>query len=144
MPGDAHRQFLDTNVLVYAFDVSAGAKRSRAKELIASLAESREASTSLQVLQEFFVTITRKVPAPLPIEEARVLVDQLSHWHLHCPDRTDLLSAIDLSTRFRLSFWDSLVLQSARRLHCETLWTEDLQDGQVLENVTVRNPFAGS
>lgn len=142
MPADPGLQFLDTNVLVYAFDSSAGAKGLKARQLVSTLSETREACTSVQVLQEFFVTITRKVSRPLPGAEARGLVDRLSNWALHSTDRADLLNAIEMSVRFRLSLWDALILQAALRLRCRTLWTEDFQDGQTFEFLTVRNPFA--
>lgn len=144
MPAELNRQFVDTNVLVYAFDKSAGSKNTRAQALLHSLCESAEACTSIQVLQEFYVTITRKVQRPLPAHEARDVVQDLSHWTLHSTDRDDLLGAIDLSGRHRISLWDALIVQGALRLRCATLWTEDMQDGQQFGSLTVRNPFSGA
>jgi predicted nucleic acid-binding protein len=135
------RQFVDTNLLVYSFDPTAGEKERRAKALLAELWKRREGCVSLQVLQEFFVTVTRKLENPLPVPEAVRKVAYFTEWHLHAPGKADLLSAIALSQELRISFWDAMILQSARRMSCHVLWTEDLDNGQVYAGVLVRNPF---
>jgi len=96
---------------------------------------------SVQVLQEFFVTTTRKLRRPLTPDAAAEYVDDFSRWTLHSPDREDLLAAIAIARRHRLSLWDAMIVRSASRLGCRVLWTEDLKDGAVLEGVRVRNPF---
>lgn len=97
MSGD--RVFVDTNVLVYAHDASAGSKRDRAQSIVRDLWESGDGCLSIQVLEESFVAVTRKVPQPLEIDKARALVAELSQWDVHSPDSDDVLEAIDLHRR---------------------------------------------
>lgn len=134
-------EFVDTNVLVYAHDRSAGRKHEIAKELVKRLWESRQGCLSVQVLQEFYVTVTRKVAQPIQPEEAAVLIRDLSYWRIHTPMAQDVLSAIDLQTYYRISFWDAMVIHSALCLGCGVIWSEDLSDGQMYHQVTVKNPF---
>lgn len=133
--------FVDTNVLVYAYDLSAGDKHERARELVEELWRTRCGCISVQVLQEFFVNVTRKIPAPLPTPTARELVRDLAHWRTHSPDERSVLAAIDLHERADLSFWDAMILHSASSLGCETLYTEDLNAGQRYNGVMAENPF---
>jgi predicted nucleic acid-binding protein len=135
------RSFVDTNILVYAHDVTGGKKRDRARSLLAGLWESGEGCISVQVLQEFFVTVTRKVPKPLDLGSAAVITADLSRWHVHSPGPDDVLSAIDIHTRQDISFWDAMIVCSAASLGCGTLYSEDLNPGQQYETVRVRNPF---
>jgi predicted nucleic acid-binding protein len=138
----ADRQFVDTNVLVYAHDVSAGAKRERAHDLLTSLWASGEGCLSVQVLQEFYVTVTRKVARPLDLEAAAQVVADLGRWKTHAPDPHDVLEAIRLHGRGRISFWDAMILHSAAALDCRVLWSEDLKPGRSAAGVVVENPFA--
>lgn len=133
--------FVDTNVLVYSYDLSAGKKHERARGLVEDLWRTRRGCISVQVLQEFFVNVTRKIPAPLPTSIARELIQDLAHWRTHAPDERSVLAAIDLHERAGLSFWDAMILRSAVSLGCETLYTEDLNAGQSYEGVVVENPF---
>lgn len=134
------REFVDTNVLIYAFDRSAGRKRTRAAQLLERLWEERTGCVSLQVLQEFYVTATRKLSMP-PADATRQ-VERFGKWTLHRPSFDDVLSAIELHRRRQAAFWDALVVRSAARLGCSVLWTEDLSDGQTWGSVLVRNPFS--
>lgn len=134
-------QFIDTNILVYAHDVSANVKHDQAKTLLQSLWKSRMGCLSIQVLQEFFVTMTRKVPKPLSTSAASQIISDLSVWRIHSPTTDDVIQAIDLQTRYHTSFWDAMILQSARQLKCKTLWSEDLSAGQTYYSVQVQNPF---
>ena len=136
------REFVDTNVLVYAYDASAGAKAELARVLVAGLWRSGQGCISLQVLQELFVTMTRKVPKPMPAARAAALIEDLSQRTLHEPIRADVLAAIELHRLRRVSLWDALILQSARQLRCATIWSEDLNAGQAFGSIRVRNPFA--
>jgi predicted nucleic acid-binding protein len=138
---DPHRQFIDSNVLVYAFDRTAGPKNDRARQLLARLWSDGGGCLSLQVLQEFFVTATGRLTEKLSYAEAVRRVAHYSEWLVHEPGRRDLLAAIDLRLELRVSFWDAMIVQSARSLGCEILWTEDLNDGQRYAGVLVRNPF---
>ena len=135
-------QFIDTNILVYAHDVSAGTKHDQANALLQSLWLSRMGGLSIQVLQEFFVTITQKVPKPFAPSDAAQIISDLSVWRIYSPTADDVVQAIDLQTRFQTSFWDAMILQSARQLKCKTLWSEDLSSGQSYYSVQVQNPFA--
>jgi predicted nucleic acid-binding protein len=141
MSARASRQFVDTNILVYAYDRTQEEKWERARGLVDSLWLSGEGTLSIQVLQEFFHTVTRKLPHALTVREARTIVRDLSRWTLHRPDRDDLFTAIDLHEESEISFWDAMIVQSARRMNCAVLWTEDLSDGQSYAGVTARNPF---
>jgi predicted nucleic acid-binding protein len=139
MSGD--RFFVDTNVLVYAHDVTAGDKHARARALVEELWQTRQGCLSVQVLQEFFVTTTRKIPKPLEAPAAAQIIDDLGHWHVHAPDVSDVLAAIDIHQRAGTSFWDAMILRSAKELGCQILYSEDLNAGQDYAGVRVRNPF---
>ena len=93
------------------------------------------------MLQEFYVTVTRKVARPLPIAEAARIVADLSVWKIHAPQAEDVLGAIEIQQRYGIAFWDAMVVRSALRLGCQTLWSEDLNPSQAYEGVTVINPF---
>jgi predicted nucleic acid-binding protein len=134
-------QFVDTNVLIYAQDLSAGAKHDRARELMAQLWTDRAGGLSIQVFQEFYVNVTRKVAQPITPEAAAQIIADLAVWQVHRPDVSDVLEAIRLQTSLQLSFWDALILTSAHRLGCNIVWSEDLNAGQDYEGVEVRNPF---
>jgi predicted nucleic acid-binding protein len=141
MNADGPREFVDANVLVYAFDGSAGAKKARAEALVTRLWDSGTGCLSVQVLQEFFVTITRKVPRPLPIETAAERIREFTTWPVFSPGAHDVLAAIVLQQQSRLSFWDAMVVHAAAEAGCEILWSEDLNDGQQIRGLQVRNPF---
>ena len=134
-------QFVDTNVLIYAHDVSAGDKRTRAQELVRRLWDSGDGCLSVQVLQEFYVNVTQKVAQPLSPERAARIIADLATWQIYRPGIQDVLDAIDLQCRQRISFWDAMVVSSAIQLGCRCIWSEDLNPGQVYDGVTVVNPF---
>ncbi len=134
-------QFVDTNILIYAHDLSAGDKHARAQELVRQLWNSAEGCLSVQVLQEFYVNVTRKVAKPLAPEMAAQIVADLSAWHVHCPGVEDVLDAIALEQRHRISFWDAMIVSSAIQLGCDTIWSEDLSAGETYGRATVRRPF---
>jgi predicted nucleic acid-binding protein len=142
MNDDAEFHFVDTNVFVYAYDQSAGIKQEKAGALLQRLWRSGKGCLSLQVLQEFYVIVTRKIQSPLPVNEATQIIKDLRGWQIHRPTVEDVLGAITIQTRFGISFWDALILRSASQLECATIWSEDLNPGQVYESVQVRNPFA--
>ena len=141
MSDEPLQQFVDTNVLVYAHDVSAGAKHQRARELVQSLWQQRAGCLSVQVLQELYVTLTRKVPQPPDEETVLQIVRDLSFWRVHTPNAEDVLGAIVLRRRFGISFWDAMILWSASQLGCSVLWSEDLSPDQSYAGVQVMNPF---
>ncbi|MCC6170346.1 MAG: PIN domain-containing protein [Caldilineaceae bacterium] len=135
-------QFVDTNLLVYAYDETAGNKHVQAAELMAALWESGTGCLSIQVLQEFFVNITRKVPQPLALPAAAQIIADLSVWHVHCPTTEDVLAAIQLQQRHGLAFWDAMILNSASQLGCTVLWSEDFSPGRQYDQTVVRTPFS--
>ena len=135
------RQFVDTNVLVYAYDLTAGDKHGRARVLVEELWETRQGCLSVQVLQEFFVTTTRKISRPLDAQVAARIVGDLAHWHVHAPAAVDVLAAIDIHQRTGASFWDAMILRSAKELGCQTLHSEDLNPGQEYDGIQVSSPF---
>jgi predicted nucleic acid-binding protein len=141
MSGDRGRELVDTNVLAYAHDVTAGPKREKAQALLARLWQDQNGCVSIQVLQELYVTLTRKVRVPLPGEKALEVVSALSYWKVHSPEPEDVQAAIQSHLRNRVSFWDAMIIQSARRLDCAVIWSEDLSAGQIYEGVRLSNPF---
>lgn len=142
MSATNQRQFIDTNVLIYAHDSTAGDKQKKANALLQDLWHTDKGCLSMQVLQEFYVNITRKITSPLPPELAIKIVTALSTWHIHSPKVSDLINAATLQSRHQISFGDAMILISARQLGCQTVWSEDLNAAQDYEGITVRNPFA--
>ena len=136
-----NRRFVDTNLLVYAHDDSAGIKRDRARTLVEQLWDSREGCLSIQVLQEFFVAVTRKIAKPLDTETAKEIVADLSRWRVHVPAADDVLGAIGIQQRAGISFWDAMIIRSAAEMSCAVLYSEDLNAGQDYSGVRVENPF---
>jgi predicted nucleic acid-binding protein len=135
------RVFVDTNVLVYSYDSDAGEKHAAARSLLLELWRSRTGSVSTQVLQEFYVTVTRKVRKPLTKRAARQIIDTYRAWPVHRPDVGDVLAAAELEERHHLSFWDALVVVSAQRIGARTLLSEDLQDSRRFGELVIENPF---
>jgi len=134
------RAFLDTNVLVYLFDRDTPAKQRRAREVLET--EGGSAAVSTQVLQEFYVTVTRKLGQPLAEKDAEAAVRDLAALEVVPVDTPLVLAAIARSRADRLSLWDALVVESALRAGCRRLLTEDLQDGRLFGRLRVENPFA--
>jgi predicted nucleic acid-binding protein len=130
MSADTPRVFVDTNVLVYAHDSSSGEKRSIARDLLRGLWLDGSGCLSVQVLQEFYLTVTRRISQPLAGPEALAIVHDLAAWTMHTPDASDVETAIRLHQARQLSFWDAMLVHSALRLRYSILWTEDLQDVQ--------------
>jgi predicted nucleic acid-binding protein len=134
-------RFVDTNILVYAYDTLAGEKRRLASELLDELWINRTGCLSIQVLQEFYVVITQKVKNPLDSMNAAQIITDLSRWKIHSPSPQDVITAIDIQRRFQINFWDAMILQSAQSLGCEIVWSEDLNPDQIYDSVVVSNPF---
>ena len=137
----AERTFVDTNILVYAYDAGSGTKHERARSVLRSLWVDGNGVISTQVLQEFYVTVTRKLAAPLTGAQAREVVGTYAAWPTHRPDAADIVAASELEVAHRLSFWDALILVSARRSRADVLLTEDLTHGQSLGGVRVVDPL---
>ena len=138
----AERVFIDTNVIVYADDLDAGAKRERAREVLHQVFIDGNGVVSTQVLQEFFVAATRKLGvAP---EVARRKVELLARLDVVTIETSLILDAIDLHRLHPISFWDSLIVQSAVASGCRRLLTEDLQSGRNIAGVRIENPFTSA
>jgi predicted nucleic acid-binding protein len=135
------KTFVDSNVLVYAHDVRQGAKHEMAKRTLRSLWEERTGSVSMQVLQEFYVTVTRKLPRPLPRTSARFLVEEYAAW---CVETTplEITAAFRIEDEAKISFWDALILAAAQKSGAVRLLSEDLNPGQKIAGIRIENPFA--
>lgn len=131
--------FIDTNVLVYCTDRSAPAKQTTARSLVARCAASGEAVISTQVLIELFHALTRRQGMPPAV--ARTLVEAYAEWPVVPSDTSLVRAAVERSAQHRLSIWDAMVIEAAVRVGAETLYTEDLQDGQRIGTMTLVNPF---
>ena len=133
--------FVDTNVLVYRRDRSEPEKQARAEEWMAYLWESRKGRVSLQVLDEFYVTVTRRLRPGLDRSEAREEVRNLFAWRPVPIDRPLVESAWRLQDRYDLPFWDALIASAALLADCRYLLSEDFRDGQAIDGVRVISPF---
>jgi predicted nucleic acid-binding protein len=135
------RYFVDTNILMYAHDAAAGEKHRRAKALVERLWETRSGVLSTQVLQELAVNLRKRAGRPLDAKATRDLVADYLTWHVVVNGGESILEALDLGSRYRVSFWDALVIQAAQFSGAEVLYSEDLSDGQTYGSVTVVNPL---
>jgi predicted nucleic acid-binding protein len=135
------RVFVDTNVLVYAHDLDAGNKHDVALSLLRGLWESQAGVISTQVLQEFYVNVTRKIAKPISPPQARGILSAYSAWQVEIIRAADVLQASEFQERHQLSFWDAMIIVAAAKGGADVLATEDLNTGQVIEGVRVNNPF---
>jgi len=133
------RTFLDSNILFYSDDSRFPAKRKKALSLIRSHRIDRSGVVSLQVLQEYFTNVTRKLGLDPAI--ARRKVEIFSRFHLVEPTLADVLSAIDLHRLNKISYWDALIVRCASESGCATVLSEDMQHGQTIAGVKIVNPF---
>ncbi len=131
--------FVDTNVLLYAFDQADPKKQTAARVWRSELWINKRSRTSVQVLQEFSANIIRKWPSAR--EQARSEIRNLLAWHPLAMDAELLTRGWQLQDRYQLSFWDSLIVAAAKSSACKFLLTEDLQTGQDFDGVMVINPF---
>jgi predicted nucleic acid-binding protein len=133
------RSFFDTNVLIYADDQAVPAKQKRALDLIAEHRRTKTGVLSLQVLQEYFVTVTRKLQ--VDVRTARRKIELLAEFDVATPEVADILAAIDLHRLHGFSFWDALILRAAKQAGCRILFTEDMQQAREIDGVRIVNPF---
>jgi predicted nucleic acid-binding protein len=141
IPGETMpaRSFFDTNVLIYADDKADPAKQQRALDLVAEHRRARTGVVSLQVLQEYFVTVTRKLSVDARV--ARRKVELLAEFDVATPEVADILAAIDLHRLHEFSFWDALILRAAKQAGCSVLFSEDMQGARDIDGVRIVNPF---
>jgi predicted nucleic acid-binding protein len=135
------KTFVDTNVLIYAHDVDARKKHEIARGILRQLWSERSGVLSPQVLQEFYVNVTRKIASPLSKPSARAVVDSYVVW---CVDTTpaDISMAFRIEDEAGIGFWDALIVAAARKAGSERLLTEDLNSGQIIAGVRIENPFS--
>jgi len=131
--------FADTNVFVYLFDRDAPAKQRRARQILEE--EGDRLVLSTQVLQEFFVTVTRKLGRPLPESEAEAATRDLAAFEVVEPGLAMVLRSISSSRAWKISLWDALIVEAARARDCARLLSEDMQHGRLFGSVRVENPF---
>ena len=132
-------EFVDTNILLYAHERGASSKHDQSKELLARLFEDGSGVVSVQVLSEFYAAATKKLA--MKSDEAEAVIGDLGVWTIHRPGHADVLRAARLHRRYKIAWWDAMILNSAIEAGCSVLWTEDLNHGQRYGTVMVRNPF---
>jgi len=135
------KYFVDTNILMYAHDTAAGDKHARAKALVEDLWQNRSGVVSTQVLQELAVNLRRKAKKPLDAKATRDVVSDYLTWQVVVNRGDSILEALELEARYRISFWDALVVQAAQASGATTMYSEDLSDGQTYGLVRVINPL---
>lgn len=133
--------FVDTNIFVYAQQANELRRQPIAAEWLDQLWQEQLGRTSMQVLSEYYVTVTRKIKPAMAAAEAWDEIRNLLTWNPHPTDLELMLRAREIEQRYRLSWWDSMIVAAAQVQNCAVLLTEDLQDGAVYGGVTVRNPF---
>jgi predicted nucleic acid-binding protein len=134
-------RFVDTNILLYAHDRDAGDKHERARQLLITLWHANSGCLSTQVLQEFFVNVTRKIPQPLSTAMAREVMHTYLPWIRVATDGQMAIRASEIADTWQTSFWDGMIIAAAERAGAAELLTEDLQSGQHIAGVLVMNPF---
>jgi predicted nucleic acid-binding protein len=133
--------FVDTNILIYAHDTSAGVKHQRARALLEHLWISGEGVLSTQVLQEQSINLRRKVAHPLTFDEVRLLIRDYLAWEIVTNTPDSVLQALDIEKRYKTSFWDPLILQAAESSGAAVLYSEDMARGERYGAVRVVNPL---
>jgi predicted nucleic acid-binding protein len=136
--------FVDTNILIYAHDLDAGSKHDIAVSLIKEFWEKGTGILSTQVLQEFYVNVTRKILKPILPAKARGIIESYLVWQVEVNKPDTILLASEIEERYLLSFWDSLIVAAARNAKADKILTEDLKHGQRLEGILIENPFIKS
>ncbi len=133
--------FLDTNVLIYAHDLDAGNKHHIALKIVKDLWEKRNGVLSTQVLQEFYINVTKKIPNPISPLEAREIIRSYMCWDIKENLPMSIIRASELEEKYYISFWDALIVVAAYEAKVDKILTEDLSSGQIIEGILVENPF---
>lgn len=134
--------FIDTNILLYAYDQDSGSKHETARKLIKRCWEDTSGVISIQVLSEFFVRATRAGSSFVSPDEAEAIIQNLSHtWTIIIPDVPVVLEAIRGRKIHNLSYWDAMIWATAKQAMIDTIYTEDFQHDQFVEGVKFVNPF---
>ena len=136
------RYFLDTNIFVYSFDENAKDKQQKARELIKTSLKTGNGHISFQVIQEFFNVATKKFEVPISLLSSKEYLDKIfMQLEVVYPDCDFVKTGLDLAATTGYSFYDSLIISAALKARCDTLYTEDLKNGQKIHNLTIVNPF---
>ena len=137
------KTFIDTNILIYAHDVDASTKHDIARAVLRELWSERAGVLSMQVLQEFYVNVTRKIASPLSKELARLVVSNYAIW---CSETTpiEISAAFRIEDESRIGFWDAMIISAAAKSGATRILSEDLNSGQRIAGILVENPFARS
>jgi len=136
------KTFIDTNVLIYAHNIDAGDKHQIAKSVLRGLWNERTGVLSVQVLQEFYVNVTRKISSPLSKDLARLVVNSYAIWCTKTTP-TEIDSAFRIEDESRIGFWDALIVSSASQCGATRILSEDLNAGQRIAGIVIENPFVG-
>jgi predicted nucleic acid-binding protein len=134
--------FFDTNIFVYAFDKSEPEKGVIARQLISEFGSEGNLVLSTQVLQEFYVVVTKVGKSMLSSEQAEDIVNDFAEFPLSQVDRLIISRAIKRHQSKVFSFWDSLIVEAALKMGCSQLLSEDMQDGLLIDSMAIRNPFS--
>ena len=138
MSGD----FIDSNVFVYLFDETDERKRGRAEQVVESVLQTNSAVISFQVVQETLNVVTRKLATPMTAEDAKRFMENVLAPLFRVPASIPLYNrALDVQARYRYGFYDSLIVAAALDAGCDRLYSEDLQSGQRIEGLEIKNPF---
>lgn len=133
--------FVDSNILIYAHDADAGIKRDRAVEKLRQLWDSGDGRMSVQVLQEFYVNVTKKLATPIAHSTAREVVSSYGAWVLEPTTPVTVTRAIDIAAVAQIQFWDALIVASAEQADATHLYSEDLNAGQTIAGIKIVNPL---
>jgi predicted nucleic acid-binding protein len=133
-------EFVDTNIFIYGYDGGAGGKHDKSVALLSRLVEEATGALSIQVLAEFYSAATKKLG--MKSQEAEALIADWRTWTIHRPGHADVIRSAQLQRRYKMAWWDALILNSALELGCSVLWSEDFADRQRYGSLTVRYPFA--
>lgn len=136
------RTFVDSNVLIYAHDFKATKKNPIAKAVLFDLWNEGTGVLSMQVLQEFYVNVTRKIPSPLPKDSARSVVSNYAVWCVETGP-AEIATAFRIEDEARIGFWDALIVSSAVKSGAARILSEDLNAGQLISGIPIENPFSG-
>ena len=137
----AGKVFVDTNVLIYAYDIVAALVFTPCLEILHTLWKTKSGIISIQVMQEFFVNVTRKIPRPLSVAKSKGILQAYLAWEIPPTQADTVLLAVDIMARHQLSFWDAMIIASATKGGAKTLLSEDMNHDQLIEGVRVLSPF---
>jgi len=138
------KTFVDSNVQIYAHDADAGSKQRIAAEQPRKLWESGAGLLSTQVLQEFYVNVTRKIASPVAASAAREVVRDYAAWIESSVTAATIVRASEIGEVWRISFWDAMILAAAEQSGAGRLPTEDLNAGEKIAGIEIVNPFSGA